>query len=162
MVETPGSSALIAPDALDRLDPVLAALLHAGRQRQGERVEEEVLGREAVALDGDVADVAGRPQLPLRRAGLALLVDAGADDRGPELAGQPQERVEPGARLVALLEVDRVEDRAAADPLQRGAHHRALGRVDHERHARLRAEAAGHLGHVGHAVGARCSRRRRR
>ena len=98
MVETPGSSALMRPDALDGLDPVLAALLHARRQRQGERVEEQVLGRQAVALDGDVADVAGRPQLPLRRAGLALLVDAGADDGGPELAGQPQERVEPGAR----------------------------------------------------------------
>ena len=112
MVETPGSSALMRPDALDRLDPVLPALLHARRQRQRQGVEEQVLGRQAVALDGDVADVAGRPQLPLRRAGLALLVDAGADDGGPELAGEPQERVEPGAGLVALLQVDRVEDRA--------------------------------------------------
>ncbi len=56
--------------------------------------------------------------------------------------------------LVALLEVDRVEDGPAAEPLQRGPGHRALGGVDHERHARLRAEAAGDLGHVGHAVGA--------
>ena len=98
MVETPGSSALIRADALDGLDPVLPALLHARRQRQGQRVEEQVLGREPVALDGDVADVAGRPQLPLGRAGLALLVDAGADDGRAELAGEPQEGVEPGAR----------------------------------------------------------------
>ena len=142
-------------DALQRLDPVLAALLHARGQRQGERVEEEVLGGQAVALHRDVADVAGGAQLPLGRAGLALLVDAGADDGGPELAGEPEERVEPGAGLVALLQVDRVEDGPPADPRQRGAHHRALGGVDHERHARLRAEAARHVGHVGHAVGAR-------
>ena len=154
MVETPGSSALMAPDALDRLDAVVAALLHAGRERQGERVEEEVLGCEAVALDGDVADVPGGPQLPLGRPGLALLVDAGADDAGPELASEPQERVEPGAGLVALLEVDGVEDRTPADPLQGSPRHGALGGVDHDRHAGLRAEAAGHLGHVGHAVGA--------
>ena len=142
-------------DALDRLDAVEPALLHAGRQRQRQRVEQEVLGRQPVALDGDVADVAGRPQLPLGRAGLALLVDAGAHDGGAELAGQPQERVQPGPRLVALLEVDRVQDRPAADPLQRGPHDRSLGGVDHERHGRLRAQPAGHLGHVGHAVGAR-------
>ena len=59
-----------------------------------------------------------------RRAGLALLVDAGADDTGPELAGEPEERVEPGAGLVALLEVDRIEDGPAADPLQGGARRR--------------------------------------
>ena len=96
----------------------------------------------------------GGAHLPLRRAGLALLVDAGADDGGPELAGEAQERVEPGAGLVALLEVDRVEDGAPADPLQCGARHGTLGGVDHDRHARLGAEPARHLGHVGHTVGA--------
>ena len=88
MVETPGSSALIAPDPLDGLDPVAPALLHAGRQRQRQGVEEEVLGFEPVALHRDVADGPRRPQLPLGRAGLALLVDAGAHDGGAELAGQ--------------------------------------------------------------------------
>ena len=149
-----GQLGLNGPDALNGLDAVLPALLHARRQRQGERVEEEVLGRQPVTLDRDVADVAGGPQLPLRRAGLALLVNAGADHGGAELAGEAQERVEPGARTVALLEVDRVEDGPAAEPLQRGAHHRPLGGVDHERHARLRAEPAGDFGHVGHPVGA--------
>ena len=37
----------------------------------------------------------------------------------------------------------------------RGADDRAFGGVDHERHARLGAEAAGDLIHVRHAVGAR-------
>ena len=55
---------------------------------------------------------------------------------------------------VALLEVDGVEHRPAADPRQRGSDDGALGRVDHERHARLRGEPAGDLGHVGDAVGA--------
>ncbi len=94
-------------------------------------------------------------QLPLPGARLALLVDARAHDRGPELASQAQEGVQAGAGFVALLEVDRVEDGPASDPLQRGAHDRPLGGVDHEGHARLRAQPRRHLGHVGHAVGAR-------
>ena len=155
MVETPGSSALIGrmPSMVSMPSCRLSSMPVESGQREG--VEEQVLGREPVALDRDVADVAGRPQLPLRRSGLALLVDAGAHDRGAELAGQAEEGVEPGAGLVALLEVDRVEDGPAADPLQRGPHDGPLGRVDHERHAGLGAEAAGHLGHVRHAVGAR-------
>ena len=153
MVETPGQLGLDAPDALDGLDPVLAAFLHAGRQRQGERVEEQVLRGQAVALHGDVADVAGGAHLPLRRAGLTLFVDTRAHDGGTELAGEPEERVEAGAGLVTLLEVDRVEDGPAPDPLQRGAHDRTLGRVDHQRDTGLGAQPARHLGHVGDAVG---------
>ena len=150
-----GQLALDAPDALDRLDSVLAALLHACRQRQGQRVEEQVLGGEAVALHGDVADVAGGAHLPLRRSGLTLLVDARAHDGGPEFAGQPEEGVEACAGLVSFLEVDRVEDGPPPDPLQRGAHDGPFGRVDHERHAGLGAQPARDLGHVGNTVSAR-------
>src|SRR5436189_4841142 len=48
--------------------------------RSRQRVEEQVLGIEAVALDGDVVDRTGRPQLPLAVTGLAGLVDARAHD----------------------------------------------------------------------------------
>ena len=147
-----GQLGLDPPDALDRLDPVLPALLHAGRQREGERVEEQVARLEAVAVDRDVVDRPGGSQLPVGCAGLPLLVDARADDGRAELAGQSEERVEPGAVAVAFFEVDGVEHRPAADPRQRGPDDWALGRVDHQRHARLRGEPAGDLGHVGDAV----------
>jgi len=124
--------ALDRTDALDGLDAVVAALLHAGRERQGEGVEEEVAGLEAVAVHGHVVDGARGPQLPLGRAGLALLVDAGAHDRRPVLAGEGQEGVEPGARGVALLQVHRVQDGPTAEPLEGGFGHGPFGCVDHE------------------------------
>ena len=96
----------------------------------------------------------GRLQLPLGRAGLALLVDAGAHDGGAVLAGQRQEAVEPGAGRVAVLEVDRVEDGAAADPLERRLDHGRLGGVDHQRDGGLGGEARRDLVHVGGAVAA--------
>ena len=44
-------------------------------EREREGVEDEVGGLEAVALDREVVDALGDPQLPLGVAGLALLVD---------------------------------------------------------------------------------------
>ena len=85
-VWTPGQLGLDPPDGFDRLDAVPAALLHAGRQRQSEGVEEEVLRLEAVAPDGEVVDRPGGAQLPVGGAGLALGVDAGADDSGAVVA----------------------------------------------------------------------------
>ncbi len=146
---------MIRADALDGLDAVLPALLHAGGQGEREGVEDEVLGPQAVAPDGDVVNGPGRPQLPFGGARLSLGVDARADDRRAELLGQGEERVEPGADVVPLFEVDRIDDGPAADPGQRGLDHRRLGRVDHQRHGRLGGEPGGNLLHVGDAVGAR-------
>ena len=83
-----GQLGLHQADALDGLDAVAVGLLLAGHEGQGEAVEEEVLGSEAVALDGEVADAAGDRQLALAGAGLALLVDGEADHAGAVLPGQ--------------------------------------------------------------------------
>ena len=149
-----GQVLLDEPDALEGGGAVAPALLHARAEGEGERVEEQVAGLEAVAVDGDVVDGLGGLELPLGRAGLALLVDAGADDGGAVLAGQRQEAVEPGARRVAVLEVDRVEDGPAADPLQGRLDDLRLGGVDHERDGGLGGEARRDLVHVGAAVAA--------
>ncbi len=150
----PGQRGLDRADRLDRLDAVAARLLHAGRERQRQAVDEEVGRGEPVALDGEVDHAACHAGLPLRGAGLALLVDAGHDDPGAELRGQGEEAVEARALGVALFEVHRVEQRLAAEPGQRRARDRRLGRVDHDRHRRLRGQAAHQLVHVGDAVGA--------
>ncbi len=141
-------------DRLDRLDAVAPALRHARRQRQRQGVEEEVLRFKPVAPDGEVVDRPGGVELPRRGAGLALLVDAGANDRGAVLRGESQERVEPRARPIAVLEVHRVDDAAPAEEFERGARDGGLGRVDDDRGRRLRREPTHHLAHVGDAVGA--------
>ena len=96
-MQTPGQLGLDAPDGLDGGDAVAAQVLVAGGQREGERVEDEVARFEAVAVDGEVVDAVGDPQLPLDVAGLALLVDEQADDRGAVLLGEREDPVEAGA-----------------------------------------------------------------
>ena len=59
---------------------------------------------------------------------------------------------EPGVGPVAVLVVDRVDDRAAAGQLQAGLDHRRLGRVEHQRQRGRGGQPARHLAHVGHAV----------
>ena len=56
-------------DALERGHAVAAALLHAGAEREGERVEEQVAGLEAVAVDGDVVDRPWPPSASTRACG---------------------------------------------------------------------------------------------
>ncbi len=140
-------------DRLDRLDAVPAAFLHAGRERQGERVDQQVGSLEAVAADGKIVDRLRGAQLPVGGSRLALGVDAGTDDRGPIVACQREEPVEPGAGSVPVLEVHRVQDRSAADPLQGGLDDRRFGGVDDERDGRLGGEAPRHLRHVIDSVG---------
>ena len=57
-------------------------------------------------------------------------------------------------RLLAILEVDRVDDRLAAMQLQRGLDHRRLGAVDHQRRVHRGGEAGDDLVHLLHLVAA--------
>ena len=88
---------LDAADGLDGGHGVAAQVVVAGGQREGQRVEDQVAGLEPVAVDGEVVDAVGDSHLPLDVAGLALLVDEQADDRGAVLAGQREHPVEPRA-----------------------------------------------------------------
>ncbi len=153
--EDAGELGLDTPDPFEGLDAVAAGLLHARREGEDEGIEDEVRRLEAVAADGDLVDGLGRSELPVRRAGLTLGIDAGADDGGPVLPGEREETVEAGPGIVALLEVYRVEDGAPTDPAQRRFDDGSLGRVHHERDAGLGGEAADDLVHVRDAVGPR-------
>ena len=53
----------------------------------------------------------------------------------PYSLARREDPVEAGARGLAVLEVGRVEDGPAADPLQAGLHHLGLGGVEHQRDA---------------------------
>ncbi len=105
---------LDASNRFDGLDAVATRLDHAGRERQRQGIDEDVLRAQSVAVDREVGDGARRANLPFGRAGLTLFVDARGDDGRTKLSGQRQEAVEPGAGPVSLLEVHRVEDGLAA------------------------------------------------
>ena len=139
-------------DRVDRLDPVPPGLLLAGGDREREAVEDDVLLAHP-PVHGQVGDQPlGDLDLPRRGAGLAALVDGQRDHRRAVLADHRHQLGDPGVRAVAVLVVDRVDDRAAADQLEARLDHRGLGRVEHQRQRRGGAEPPGDLAHVGHAV----------
>ena len=150
----PRQLGLDAPDRLDRGHRVAAQVVVAGGQREGEGVEDQVGRFQAVALDRQVVDAAGDPELPLDVAGLALLVDQQADHRRAVGAGQGHDPVEARPGTFAVLQVGGVEHRPPPDPLQAGLEHGRLGGVQHQRHRGLGGEALGDLVHVGGAVAA--------
>ena len=82
----PGQLGLDPPDRLEGGHGVAPQVLLARPEREGESVEDEVLGGQAVLVDGQVVDAVGDAQLPVDVAGLALLVDQQGDQRRPRTA----------------------------------------------------------------------------
>ena len=115
-------------DPLDRVEGVeaeLAVVLVAGADRKGQRVEQQVGRRQPVLAAGEIVEPVRDRELVLDLLGHAGLVDGQRDDRGAEAARQRQPLV---GRLLAVLEIDRVDDRLAAIELERRFEHRELGR----------------------------------
>ena len=109
-----GQRSLIRGRRVDEGLGVAVVLLHAGRDGEHVRVEDDVLGREADLLRQQVVGAAADRDLALGGVGLALLVERHHDDAGAEvadLAGLAQEG------LLALLEADRVDDALALHAL---------------------------------------------
>ena len=108
------------------------------------------------------------PQLPVRsamsRSAMATLCSAvrawpsssmvSAISAAPCSAASAVTLREAGLGAVAVLVVDGVDDRAAAELLQAGPEHVELGGVQHDRQGGGGGEPAGELGHVGDAVAA--------
>ena len=74
-----------------------------------------------------------------------LLVDRQRDQRGAVLEAQRHDVVE---LVAAGLEVDRVDDRAAGDLLERRLHHVGLGRVDLDRRRQRERDLLDELAHL--------------
>ena len=146
--------ALEFPDGVDRRLAVLAGLLLPGAEGEGQRVDEDV-GLENPPLRREVGDQPlGDRHLVLGGARLALLVDREGDD-GCAVLGDDREYARPaGVRPVAVLEVDRVDQAAAAEALEPGLDDGGLGGVEHDRQRAGGGVAAGDLVHVDGAVAA--------
>ena len=127
----------------------------AGAEREHQRIEDQVFGRQPV-FPGQQRETALRDgELPLPADGHALLrvfVDA-ADHHGR--AVMPEQRHDPGEALLAVFQVDRVDDGLALRTFQRGADHVRVGRVDHQRDFDLTHHLVQKRGHVGQLVAVR-------
>ena len=145
-----GELRLDAADALDRLDGGRLPLVVAGRQRERQHVEDQRLALEAVRL-AQLGDPLGDLDLALGRLRHADLVDRQRDQRGAVRDGERDDDVDLAG---AGLEVDRVDDRAARDLLERELDHVRLGRVDLQRRRLRQRDALGDLPHLLVLVGA--------
>lgn len=147
----PRHQALDLSYRVQRVDPAVAQFLLAGAEREGEGVEDQVLFTQAMDVDRVISDAPADRDLSLERHRLSLLVDRQGDDRGAEPFRQPEDRI----RLLGpILEVDGVDDGAAAAELQGGLQHRDLRRIDAERERHLCVEPADHFDHVARLVAA--------
>ena len=119
----------------------------------GERqeVEDQQLGVEAVLVAGDLLDALRDLHLAVGRLGHADLVDGQRDERRAVLDGERDDDV--GLRP-AGLEVDRVDDRAPGDLVERLGDHVGLGGVDLDRRRLGQRDALGDLAHLLVLVGA--------
>ena len=139
------------PDAFQRPQAELAVVLIARRDGEGQRVDHQVGLRQAVLVAGEFDQPRRDPQLVLRRLGHPHFVDGQRDHRRAELLGELHAFLR---RMLAFLEVDRVDDRLAAMQLQRRLDHRRFRRVDHQRRVHAGRKAANDLAHLRHLVAA--------
>ena len=129
-VLTPGISALTR-----RMPSIVSTalgppLLVAGGEREREAVEDQRSGSRPCSSQHSSRDPLGDLELALGGLGHPDLVDRQRDQGGAVRLGERDDAVE---LVAAGLEVDRVDDRAAGDLLERGLDHLGLGRVDLDR-----------------------------
>ena len=139
-------------DRVDRLDRVATRLLLTCRDREGEAVDDDVLDLHPPLVDEGVDQARCDAHLVVAGARLTLLVDRERDHGRAVLLDERHDASEPAGRGIPVFEVDRVDDRAAADQLEPGTDDVGLGGVDHERKGRRAREARHHLAHVGDAI----------
>ena len=136
-------------DAFQRPLAELAVILVASGDGEGERVDQQIGLGQAVAVAGKLDEAAGDGELGFGGFGHALLVDGEGDHGGTELTGEDEAI---GCGGLAVLEVDRVDDRLAAVKLQRGFEDVRFGAVDDEGGVHAIGEAGDDLVHLHNLI----------
>ncbi len=140
-----GEGLLDGADPLDRRRRGAPVVLVSRPRREDERVEEDVAAADPVLLRQQLVRPLGDGELALRRDGhrlLLVLVDASDHDGGAVVADQRADALEA---LLAVLEVDRIDDALALGELERRLDRPRVGRVDHQRDLDLLDEEADEL-----------------
>src|ERR1700737_4875548 len=135
-------------DQSDSLDGLLAGvdpLRIAGRERERQRVVDEIFGGESVLTHDYVVDLPGDLELPLARLRHADLV---ARERDHPRAGLLDEGHHCIDALAPVLHVDGVDDSAPGYVLECGFDDVSLRRVDDERCLHAHRQQLHHLRHL--------------
>ncbi len=138
-------------DRLQGFEAEAAVVRVAGADGEGERIEDQIRRGQAMLDASELVQPLGDAELVRRELGHADFVDGERHHRRAVFARELQAFF----RLVlAVLEVDRVDDRLAAVELERRLDHLGVGGVDHQRRIDGAAQARNHLGHVGEFLAA--------
>ncbi len=139
-------------DAVERFEAEAAVGVVAGGDREGEAVEEDVLGLEAVLVDAEVVDALGDGQLAIGGLGhrfFGVFVDGEGDDG----CSVSFEHGADGVDFVfAVFEVDRVDDGFAAGEFEACFEDVDFGAVEHEWNGDVLGVAGDDAFHVRDAV----------
>ncbi len=122
------------PDALDGLDAGADIIFVAGADRENQRIEDDVLGLDAVFFGEQFERSLRHLQLAIARDRLRLLlvvVDTSDHQRGAEAPRQRHHFLET---ILAVFEIDRIDQRLARGALERFFDHTMIGRIDHQWH----------------------------
>ena len=137
--------ALDEANALDRLMRAVDPLRIAGRQRERERVVDEIFRAQPILANDDIVDGARHFELALARFRHADGIDGECHERRAVLLRQRHDVVDA---LAPILHVDGVDDRASRHVLERRLDHDALGAVDHEGKLHTHGQQLHHLRHL--------------
>ena len=119
-------------DGTDKIEPVAVVFLHAGRDGQHIRIENNPVRIEIDFFPEETVGAFAYLYLPFKRIGLSFLVESHHDRCRSQLfdtRGMLQES------LLAFFEGDRVYNAFALYAHQAFFDHLPFGRVDHDRHA---------------------------
>ena len=144
---TRGEGSLDQAQSLDRFDRATDVVFVAARRREDQRVEDDVRLRHTVLFGQQLMSAAGDLELALARKCLRLggvLVDDPKDDRCTVTAQQWRHRRDP---LLAVLEVNGIDDRLALAVGERNLDRIGIGGVDHDRRLDRAAETFEKLSH---------------
>ena len=144
-----GQRGLHRAHGFDRLHRAAGVRRVAGRAGEDERVEVQILLGDAVLPREQLVAASRHRELVRRLDRLSALVDAADDQRGAVTPGDGDDLLEA---LLAVLEIDRVDDRLALRVRERRLDGLLVRRVDHQRHADLLDQDLEEAAQVGHLV----------
>ena len=149
--EYAGQVLLDQADTGDGLHGGFRKLGVAGAEGEGQGVENQRLGTQAMLVDSDVVDPPGHFQLAVSFPGHALFVNRQDDDSG--IMGFCQ-RKDPVRLEPTRFEMRRVDQAAPGGGFEGGFKHVQLGGIDHQRHFNAHLQFFDRLAHQFHFVGA--------
>ncbi len=119
-------------DPFDGLHTRADVVLVSGAHREDQGVEDEIPGRDAVLLSEQREGALGDGELPLPRHAhplLGILIDRAHHHGGPVFLDERHDCFKP---LLAVLQVDRVDDRLPLAVFERDLQDSGVGGIDHE------------------------------